>query len=533
MAERAQTQVKPTVVPVLPATGGSLQRQCACGTHTLGDQCDSCKGKAGMLQRRAGVAFDSAEVPPIVHDVLRSSGQPLDQSTRALLEPKLGNVLGRTRVTPTTAAPQRMAISQPGDFHEREADRIAESVVSQNHETTLDQKEQLPGWRFDLSGVRIHTDQQAAESARAVNALAYTVGNHVVFGSGSYAPHSTAGLRLLTHELTHTAQQTPVLFRKGAPCLGQVVCKGLTTPSVTLSEAQKESKTRRTQRKNLCNKKVPDPGCRADKHGERAVQLEELLRKYDPTYLAMTEGIFIDRDLEKSFRALTIFCDEFTPSIAKTGHCITVPIESEKEAEEFNTTTGPREIDGKERGLWRERMLEILVHEAQHTRFRSIVSPTSKLVPGGAPILFGKARPTCSTKEKEQQDVHSALNELSSMIQEFRLRKEFLKTTVGFTEAEKQADMEEWRDRRVRRDFQSIKISLRTARCFCGCDDANDLIRETLKFATSSWTTQEVLALDLEMTHHRFSDLDLDWPSGPTSQKVVPDRVLPEGQEMA
>jgi hypothetical protein len=178
-------------------------------------------------------------------------------------------------------------------------------------------------------------------------------------------------------------------------------------------------------------------------------------------------------------------------------------------------------------------MLEILVHEAQHTRFRTIMSPTSQLVPGGSPVLFGKARPTCSTKEKEQQDIHSAMNELSSMVQEFRLRKEFHKETVGFTAGEKQADMEEWRDRRVRRDFQSIKVSLRTARCFCGCDDANDLIRETLKFATSSWTTQEVIALDLEMTHHRYSDLDLDWPSGPTSQKVVPDRLLPEGQEMA
>jgi hypothetical protein len=427
-----------------------------------------------------------------------------------------------------------MAISQPGDFHEREADRIAERVLSANDVAGSGRPKQSSERRYDFSGVRVHTGTQAAESARAVNALAYTVGNHLVFGRGSYSPHSAPGLRLLAHELAHTTQQVPVLARKqAATCLSTAECQGLTTPSVTLSTAQTESKSRRSQREKLCNKKVPDPGCSADKHGARAVQLEILLRNFNPAYLATTEGIFIDRDLEKDFRALTILCNQFTPSISRTGHCITVPIESEQEAEQFNTTKGHRIIDGKEAGYWRERMLEILIHEAQHTRFRTIMSPTSSLVPGGAPVFFGKARPTCTTKEGNQQDVHSAMNELSSMVQEFRLRKEFLKATVGFSPAEKEADMEEWRDRRIRRDHQSIKVSLKTARCFCGCGDANDLIRETLKFATASWTDREKLDLDLEMTHHRWSDLNLDWPSGPSSQKTVPDRLLPEGEEMA
>jgi outer membrane protein OmpA-like peptidoglycan-associated protein len=55
--------------------------------------------------------------------------------------------------------------------------------------------------------VRIHTDERAAESARAVNALAYTVGNHVAFGAGQYAPDTRTGRRLLAHELTHTMQR--------------------------------------------------------------------------------------------------------------------------------------------------------------------------------------------------------------------------------------------------------------------------------------------------------------------------------------
>ncbi len=59
----------------------------------------------------------------------------------------------------------------------------------------------------DFSRVRIHTDTRAADSARTLNALAYTIGHDVVFASGHYAPATTAGRRLLAHELTHVIQQ--------------------------------------------------------------------------------------------------------------------------------------------------------------------------------------------------------------------------------------------------------------------------------------------------------------------------------------
>jgi hypothetical protein len=59
----------------------------------------------------------------------------------------------------------------------------------------------------DFAGVRIHTDARAAQSARAVAALAYTVGRHVVFDEGAYQPTSAEGRRTLAHELAHVAQQ--------------------------------------------------------------------------------------------------------------------------------------------------------------------------------------------------------------------------------------------------------------------------------------------------------------------------------------
>ena len=63
-----------------------------------------------------------------------------------------------------------------------------------------------PRLGYDFSQVRIHTDARAAASARAVNALAYTVGQDVVFGAGHYAPGAVSGMRLLAHELTHVVQ---------------------------------------------------------------------------------------------------------------------------------------------------------------------------------------------------------------------------------------------------------------------------------------------------------------------------------------
>lgn len=64
-----------------------------------------------------------------------------------------------------------------------------------------------PRFHRDLSQVRIHTGAQAAESARVMNARAYTVGQHVAFGAGEYSPNTSAGRKLIAHELTHVIQQ--------------------------------------------------------------------------------------------------------------------------------------------------------------------------------------------------------------------------------------------------------------------------------------------------------------------------------------
>ncbi|MFL5801675.1 MAG: DUF4157 domain-containing protein [Roseiflexaceae bacterium] len=153
MRQASQTALPNRATPaVQQAPYGLLQRACACGQHSgSGGECAECRKKReGTLQRAAVNPSPVHAVPPVVQDVLRSSGQPLDAGARAFMEPRFGR---------------------------------------------------------DFSGVRVHTGARAAESARAMHALAYTVGRDVVFGAGQYAPATLAGQRLLAHELAHTIQQ--------------------------------------------------------------------------------------------------------------------------------------------------------------------------------------------------------------------------------------------------------------------------------------------------------------------------------------
>jgi hypothetical protein len=84
----------------------------------------------------------------------------------------------------------------------------------------------------DLGHVRIHTDPTAGQSARSINARAYTVGHDVVFGAGQFSPTSDQGRRLIAHELAHVIQQTaptvsgsagPVMTRVATPVLARTV----------------------------------------------------------------------------------------------------------------------------------------------------------------------------------------------------------------------------------------------------------------------------------------------------------------------
>lgn len=66
-----------------------------------------------------------------------------------------------------------------------------------------------PLFGYDFSQVRVHTHNQASQAAQALNARAFTVGQDIFFANREYSPSSTEGRRLISHELTHTLQQSP------------------------------------------------------------------------------------------------------------------------------------------------------------------------------------------------------------------------------------------------------------------------------------------------------------------------------------
>jgi hypothetical protein len=139
-----------------------------------------------------------------------------------------------------------LRINEPGDVYEREADRVADEVMSmsapaseskatpsirplstQSFESTnaapvsVDKALASPGrplepvlrqdmerrFGYDFSRVRTRTGAVAEQSACDVNALAYTVGHDIVFGAEQFSPHTHVGRMLLAHELTHVVQK--------------------------------------------------------------------------------------------------------------------------------------------------------------------------------------------------------------------------------------------------------------------------------------------------------------------------------------
>lgn len=166
MNARPSNSTSATTSPSMQPVSLPLQRKCGC--ESSGASCPRCGRLAQVPRRNAPQKrrVDAVDVvPPIVDDVLASPGRPLEPATRAFMESRVGS---------------------------------------------------------DLSRVRIHTDARAAVSARALSALAYTVGRDIVFSAEQYSPGSSSGRKLLSHELAHasvgnTSTGTLTLGRTDSP----------------------------------------------------------------------------------------------------------------------------------------------------------------------------------------------------------------------------------------------------------------------------------------------------------------------------
>ncbi len=165
VADRVVRMPEPGTVEISAQSNGrSVQRVCApCAQEYAAAKrenravmranlCPKCAEEESLkIQRKSEASVSSASPVPDNFVSSLGAGQPLDFATRAYFEPRFG---------------------------------------------------------MDFSSVRLHTNSRATESASSINALAYTLGNDVVFGAGQYQPETAQGKRLLAHELTHVVQQT-------------------------------------------------------------------------------------------------------------------------------------------------------------------------------------------------------------------------------------------------------------------------------------------------------------------------------------
>ena len=200
-----------------------LQRACSCGRESPRRQSEQRSEEHGLLQTGRVPATDKEKtlVPPVVHEVIHASGQPMDSDTRAFFEPRFGH---------------------------------------------------------DFSRVRVHTGALAAAAAQAVDARAFAVGRNLVFGAGQYAPRTAEGKKLLAHELAHVAQQgresaSPTVIRR-QPDPRKELDRQLREKETRLAELQRRIKALSDQLTTLRQRRMDVASEKQRRADERAARVE-------------------------------------------------------------------------------------------------------------------------------------------------------------------------------------------------------------------------------------------------------------------
>jgi hypothetical protein len=215
-ASSAVVRPNPVAFPSISQSGGELlQRKlnCACGGG-----CPSCaEGEAAQkIQTKLTVSTPGdhyeQEADRVADQIMRMPDTMVQRQCESCIDTSAGSNSGAQDLTiqrqanekagsraVTSEFTNRLGSGQPLDLATR---------------TFME-----PRFGRSFSRVRIHTGERAAESAKAVNALAYTLGSDIVFARNQFAPQTRAGRELLAHELTHVVQQRrglqPMIQRRG------------------------------------------------------------------------------------------------------------------------------------------------------------------------------------------------------------------------------------------------------------------------------------------------------------------------------
>lgn len=169
-----------------------LQRKCACGSQVFaGGECRECARDKGRMQAKLSIG---ASDDPLEREADRVADQVLASPAQV----KVGGAPPRIQRFAGSAAAHAQAAPASVDRVLAGSGRPLNAALRRDMEQRFG---------HDFSRVRVHAGAAAEQSARDVNARAYTVGSNMVFGAGQFAPGTDAGRRLLAHELTHVVQQ--------------------------------------------------------------------------------------------------------------------------------------------------------------------------------------------------------------------------------------------------------------------------------------------------------------------------------------
>jgi len=174
-----------------------VQRKCSCGASSkMAGQCNDCEKRkltGAQTKLQVGSANDvyEQEADRVADAVMRA---PANQSTHFEWSqpPKIQRMVSG-------------ALNRQTSSNTDMVNNVTKSGGEPMDQSTSSFMEKRFGQ--DFSHVRIHTNHAATQSARSINARAYTAGQHIVMAGNQYAPNSFDGKRLLAHELTHTIQQ--------------------------------------------------------------------------------------------------------------------------------------------------------------------------------------------------------------------------------------------------------------------------------------------------------------------------------------
>ena len=184
-----------TSVPLRPSRSAQLQRRCACnGAAGVSGECEECRKKKQLgLQAKLQIS-EAGDIYEREAD--RVADQVMSISPHSAVTgspPRIQRLAGQSTGQAEEAAPASVdrAVASPG--------RPLESALRQDMEQRFG---------YDFSQVRVHPGAAAEQSAQDVNANAYTVGHDIMFATGRFAPETHEGRRLIAHELTHVVQQS-------------------------------------------------------------------------------------------------------------------------------------------------------------------------------------------------------------------------------------------------------------------------------------------------------------------------------------